>query len=191
MARRVGPTHFLSLRLDPAFFSAFGDAVRQSHLTSAGMLVEPRTSHITTLLLDLNERTTGAALEAFQRLGERRTPLGPMTLRFRGVSTFGNRVVFAIPENDDATESVCRLAAELLEYFAVGGFTSAANDKEFTPHCTLMKTNRSSPKRIDPHVYSRFADHDFGSCQTTTIDFCSMRGPKTDGYYQTLAQIPL
>jgi len=200
------PTHFLALRLaSPALHAAVAEtqqAVIERAPALAGCDVPPAKSHLTAFVLHCaDEDAVAAAKEALQAC-RALTALhfdasAPPSIELRGMSTFGNRVLYAtVAPSRDAAQVRAFVAAVTAEFAAQGLIEGGG--REWSPHLTILKTSRLRGKkamRWPPSVRSQdwagLEQLDLGVHPLPTLALCAMRGEGPDGYYDELSQIPL
>jgi len=115
-------------------------------------------------------------------------------LRFKGVSTFFNRVIYA--RVVDCPKEFYDLVEHLKTCLVSNGI-DIRDYHEFVPHMTIMKVSRPVAKLtgnnyIAPWLYSSFNETELGSQSVDNIHLCAMvDGRQEDGFYISPASLDL
>ncbi|CAH1272946.1 LENG9 [Branchiostoma lanceolatum] len=158
--------------------------------------------HVTLCTLRLGSQTElDAARRVLRDLKRETARLLPPTLvlKFRGVETFNNRVLFAAPEDNPSFRA---LAARVTSRLRDAGLNMAGSHDDYTPHLTLLNLSRSlckemvacgalSAEGVDPALYDRFAAREFGAQAVEELHLCPMGSTRHDGFYQCAASVAL
>ncbi|KAI9193047.1 kinase A anchor protein [Polychytrium aggregatum] len=214
------PNHFVSIRLNAGpcqeHFAAFYQHVTTEFPELQAYIIPPSEMHLTLALLHLNEHNTSSAIAAFAEASHvvrRHFSDYLLDLEFGGIDTFRSnwstgqktRVVYTYPKPGPSLSKLASFVDDLSLHLASKQsrdspflwIDSSPDRARFTPHCTLMKLKRTGnsgpiPDHIPDAAYSRFQDFEFGSARIASIELSIMMGPKeSDGYYRSLASIPL
>lgn len=114
--------------------------------------------------------------------------MAPLTLSFRGLADFNNKVLYACLVEDEHAARLRRLASAVHERFsrarvvdqlpssASGDAAREGSSFEFQPHLTVLKTSRLSRKGavIPPSCYDRHRGRYFGSHGPFAVELSSM-----------------
>lgn len=141
--------------------------------------------------MHLDDSTKETAIKCFDEarpIIDRRFLFGGPRLSFKGIGTFGSRVVFAEPECGEDLSKIAELAHELKGHFASSQISLPGNKEKFFPHCTLMKVkNHRIVKALPSESWAGFRQCDWGTATLASVDLCSMLDKKdSDGYYRSL-----
>ena len=193
------PNYFLCVRITEPQIVERLEALQESILKAAPQYdeccIKPAALHITlcTLRLETPEQISAAcqALEnasAELRIMAQRN----INLTIKGVSNFNNRVMFGqIRHDKDFTDfaehvrmTICKSGADILDGY------------DYVPHMTIMKVTRPAERRlhqrtIDPAIFERVKDIDFGTETIDAVHLCSMKEKTEDGFYRCAASVKL
>lgn len=147
---------------------------------------EPAQGCCTTSMLDGTKRIDG--VDGSRPVTEGRGGgKSPLTLSFRGLGNFDDKVLFACLVEDEQAARLRRLAlalhsrfseAELFHAAATGKGRQDQSDSgfEFTPHLTVMKTSKLKNRGvlIPSGSYDRHRDLAFGSHTPLAVELSSM-----------------
>ncbi|CAL1542445.1 unnamed protein product [Lymnaea stagnalis] len=145
--------------------------------------------HVTlnTLGLDTPEHLI-QCVEALKKMKpELESALPKSVLKLQGVSNFYNRVVYAQVQYQKDFLDFCNLLKTLLSEAGV----QIRDGYEFVPHVTIMKTTRPvsrlrGTKNVNPQLYSKYVNTEFGEQKIDSIYLCSMGDDRReDGFYKT------
>ncbi len=206
------PTHFIALPLSsPALHerareiqrtivtgSKHGDE-HQFQLQRCCERSPPEKLHITLFviaLLDeiqLNSAVNLLHSDKVSELLRKIYPEAPPQLMFRGLDSFGSRVVFASVE-EVAQQSGCLQQLEQSlrsEFLATGLLGTSDRGKQrkvqrmhWTPHVTIMKKAPNQQKTVLKGCWEDYRDLNLGSHSVSTLQLCSMDGEGVCGYYR-------
>lgn len=116
----------------------------------------------------------------------------PLTLKFRGLGTFGKRVLYARLVDDEEAKRFRRLTSALHERFTLANLVEGADKSgsgddgtvgrlsaqafTFEPHLTVIKTSKLKNRRacIPADAYEQHLNCEFGSYAPTAIELSSM-----------------
>jgi 2'-5' RNA ligase len=210
--RRSRPTHFLALPLSCPLLQ---ESLRclQDEIVEKGNIVEkfrvpPQKAHITLAVVNLEQQhLVQAAVESIDRVISSESTFlelgGNLSLSIKGLSSFGDKVVFAHAEETDPEKrgALNNMASHLNHALRADGFIPKhIATKKFNPHVTLFKTSRLWQQReenpdgeskndeeygIPPDSWKTFRDINLGGSIVTGVELLKMRGTSRDrkGYY--------
>ncbi|XP_020311154.1 A-kinase anchor protein 7 isoform X4 [Oncorhynchus kisutch] len=170
---------------------------RDSRLTRA--LVPVGSLHITLLVTHLasQEEVNLAVCAVAQMKAALRDLLRgrELILPFHGIGHFRNEVAFVELAQGEHLATLAQITAVVRKTFEEKGLSSG-DGKAFKPHLTFMKLSKAPKlrsqgvKKLDPELYSDYAQHHFGDERVIRLDLCSMLKKKTpDGYYHQEASV--
>lgn len=151
------------------------------------------TLHVTLLVLrvedgdDSLERAKEALVRSYELVKDDLNT-NPLVLEFKGLGHFGNEVLFAKLNGEQAHARLQKVADTCLGEFA-GANLDLSGHKAFKPHLTLVKLSKSSPRKkgirkIKKEWYEEYAEETFGRHTVSSLQLSSMTKPKDeDGYY--------
>ncbi|XP_041716642.1 A-kinase anchor protein 7 isoform X2 [Coregonus clupeaformis] len=170
---------------------------RDSRLTRA--LVPVGSLHITLLVTHLasQEEVNLAACAVAQMKAELQDLLRgrELILPFHGIGHFRNEVAFVELAQGEHLATLAQITGVVRKTFEEKGLSSG-DGKAFKPHLTFMKLSKAPKlrsqgvKKLDPELYSDYAQHHFGDERVIRLDLCSMLKKKMpDGYYHQEASV--
>ncbi|XP_035630658.1 A-kinase anchor protein 7 isoform X2 [Oncorhynchus keta] len=170
---------------------------RDSRLTRA--LVPVGSLHITLLVTHLasQEEVNLAVCAVAQMKAALRDLLRgrELILPFHGIGHFRNEVAFVELAQGEHLATLAQITGVVRKTFEEKGLSSG-DGKAFKPHLTFMKLSKAPKlrsqgvKKLDPELYSDYAQHHFGDERVIRLDLCSMLKKKTpDGYYHQEASV--
>ncbi|XP_071006555.1 A-kinase anchor protein 7 isoform X2 [Oncorhynchus clarkii lewisi] len=170
---------------------------RDSRLTRA--LVPVGSLHITLLVTHLasQEEVNLAVCAVDQMKAALRDLLRgrELILPFHGIGHFRNEVAFVELAQGEHLATLAQITGVVRKTFEEKGLSSG-DGKAFKPHLTFMKLSKAPKlrsqgvKKLDPELYSDYAQHHFGDERVIRLDLCSMLKKKTpDGYYHQEASV--
>ncbi|XP_021456013.2 A-kinase anchor protein 7 isoform X1 [Oncorhynchus mykiss] len=170
---------------------------RDSRLTRA--LVPVGSLHITLLVTHLasQEEVNLAVCAVDQMKAVLRDLLRgrELILPFHGIGHFRNEVAFVELAQGEHLATLAQITGVVRKTFEEKGLSSG-DGKAFKPHLTFMKLSKAPKlrsqgvKKLDPELYSDYAQHHFGDERVIRLDLCSMLKKKTpDGYYHQEASV--
>ncbi|KAJ8008995.1 hypothetical protein DPEC_G00084210 [Dallia pectoralis] len=191
------PNYFVSIPITNGKISADVEEVqalvmkRDSRLTRA--LVPAGTLHITLLVTHLaSEEEINLAVCAVDQMRAALQDVlrgRELILPFQNIGQFRNEVAFVELAQGEHLATLVQIAEVVRKTFEEKGLPSG-DSKAFKPHLTFMKLSRAPKlrsqgvKKLDPELYSDYAQHNFGLEKVFRLDLCSMLKKKTpDGYY--------
>ncbi|XP_035696177.1 leukocyte receptor cluster member 9-like [Branchiostoma floridae] len=200
------PNFFVAVRItDPDILRVakhFRTCIFERSPVLDAALAQVEKLHVTLCTLRINNQDElDAARRVLRDLKRESARLLPpsLVLKFRGVETFNNRVVYAAPEDSPAFRA---LAARVKSLLSDAGLNMAGSHEEYNPHLTLLNLSRSmcremvscgalSSEGVDPALYDQFLDRDFGAQAVEELHLCSMGSTRHDGFYQCAASVGL
>ncbi|CAN7938582.1 unnamed protein product, partial [Ixodes hexagonus] len=202
------PNYFVALQVNDVVVHKAARRV-QEHLCSVKpeivpFLVPVATLHITVLVLRIEDdntlqRAKDALLQSHMRLKDNFDEV-PLLLEFKGLASFGGKVLYIKTANEEARKRLQTLADVCLEEFTKAELDLSGH-KEFRPHLTLAKLSRVTKrekaipllqvvKRIEEEWYGEFAEETFGCQRVNGVQLLSMNKPKDEhGYYYNSLQL--
>ncbi|KAK6297353.1 hypothetical protein J4Q44_G00319360 [Coregonus suidteri] len=170
---------------------------RDSRLTRA--LVPVGSLHITLLVTHLasQEEVNLAVCAVAQMKAELQDLLRgrELILPFHGIGHFRNEVAFVELAQGEHLATLAQITGVVRKTFEEKGLSSG-DGKAFKPHLTFMKLSKAPKlrsqgvKKLDPELYSDYAQHHFGDERVIRLDLCSMLKKKMpDGYYHQEASV--
>ncbi|XP_029109511.1 A-kinase anchor protein 7 isoform X2 [Scleropages formosus] len=203
--RQSRPNYFVSIPItNPQItdgIKAVQDLVVQKDHRLSRALVSVGSLHITLLVtyLGSEEEVNTAARAVAQMKPVLRDLLGgrALVLPFARIGHFKNEVVFVQLTQGEHEQTLAEIAEAVRKAFEAKGIPSG-DRKEFKPHLTFMKLSKAhrlrsqGVRKLDPKLYTDFAEHRFGDETVSRLDLCSMlkkKGP--DGYFHCEASVPL
>jgi len=217
--RRQRPNYFLSVPLAhydsiTSHISKIQDELIKAQPELEGALVDPASAHVTLFVLTLNkssenqeESEVASVDDAVRCLKESvstlkaQSLLQTFNLRFKGLGTFSNKVLFVEPEMGDGLTTLQRVGESLSEYFFTQGLLKEL-PREYNAHLTVAKTSnlfsRRGPRptnrnvRIPESSYEMYKEAPVqGEFVVDEIQLCQMQGRKHGSYYTVAASISL
>ena len=213
-ANRDRPNLFVSLRIRSApvirELVAVQSALASFDARYASSTVDPASFHITLALLHVDGPGEEAeALRVFSQVQPRlrliltgsddasTTTVTVPELSIRGVSTFGQSILYADVARGTSRQRLVAAARVLKDAFRQAGVgcTAETESLEFVPHITLAKLKPGSQsaddlRQFDAASYASFNSHAFGSEAIEALELCSVDAPKdADGYYAVRVRI--
>ncbi|XP_019614965.1 PREDICTED: uncharacterized protein LOC109462795 [Branchiostoma belcheri] len=200
------PNYFVAVRItDPDILRVardFQKCIFERSPVLDAALAPVEKLHVTLCVLRIDDQTQlDAARRVLRDLKRESARLLPpsLVLNFRGVETFHNRVVYAAPEDNANFRA---LAGRVTSLLGDAGLNMAGNRDEYIPHLTLLKLSKSmckemascgalSAEGVDPTLYDRFVDRQFGAQAVDELHLCSMGSTRHDGFYQCEASVGL
>jgi 2'-5' RNA ligase len=203
--KRDSPDAFVAVRISSPFIRGSLELIQKSLVEKNKKLKHALVSldklHITMMVIKLGvdeERIEKAKLaleEAARRVSvfltsEKQSGPAPLTLVFKGVSSFSDQVLFAsLDKTNELMMSQFTAVADIVrKTFHEAGIPST-DQRTFNPHLTIVKLNQLSPKqdaRLSPQDYEEFADTYHGDAEIRELELLSMsrrHPPADDGYY--------
>ena len=172
----------------------------QDHMTRLDPLVTPYLIppahlHITLCMLQLtSEAQINTALSVLKSIqGDLISMLLPVTmLRFRGVDTFHDRVMYIPPDADPA---LVEMTKHLQDALTRAGISLLGTREEFVPHLTIMKMPREEAVGhpiFTSDLRAKFSDMHVGIQAVDALHLCSLIDkPAQDKFYYSLARVDL
>lgn len=165
------------------------DPLASSYLTSLSHL------HVTLCMLQLATKAQiNTALSVLKTIQpELASMLLPVTMmRFQGVDTFHDRIIYSPPEADRALEKMTRFLRTSL---SKAGISLTGTRDEFVPHLTIMKMPRDEANGhpiFTSDLKSKFSEMHLGTQVVDAIHLCSIEDkPAHDEFYSALARVDL
>ena len=92
---------------------------------------------------------------------------------------------------------LCSLLDLISQHFTAAGLPPCDSHQAYSAHMTVMKLSRMKrhvlkklkPRKIDPELYSQWADAEFGSSIVSDIQLLQMNRKDEDGFYTCLSKI--
>lgn len=163
-------------------------------------LIKVPTLHITLAVTHLaNENEVDVVRKSLQDWGSENIESfvkNPITLNFKGINTFSGRVAYLNLEQCENYDRVCDLANDMKNILQNNGFPEDTKDGKYTPHLTILKVRKDTPKGFTKKDYKKEfellkkCDDHFGSQLVSHVQLLSMTDPKDEkGYYKCLCQV--
>ena len=192
----VTPNLFIALQIVNSAVKSKLRAV-QNHVISgepklARAMVESEKSHVTLMVLNSLEVNVN---EIGNKIGQVAERFEPFQMNIKSIGNFGNKVVFA---NVDGCMELAQLHKSLIQALSEMDCVALKKEGALKPHVTLMKMsrvrNRALQKfKIDPALYEKYQDCDFGTETVASVQLLSMVRPADSktGYYHKFLEVPL
>jgi 2'-5' RNA ligase len=121
----------------------------------------------------------------------------PLTLEFKGLGNFRNQVLFVSVEKGPNLDRLKTLADLINQHFIAAGLTPCDSHQVYSAHMTVMKLSRMKrtlmkkfkPRKINPELYSQWADTKFGSSIVKDIQLLQMSQKDENGFYKCISKI--
>ncbi|XP_071455435.1 A-kinase anchor protein 7-like isoform X2 [Hetaerina americana] len=162
------------------------------------VLIKLITLHITlcTLCLQGNDeiRRAKKALVKLEQDVKETLMKNPVNLKFKGIGSFKNEVVFAKVEPGEPLNQVKNIHVELLKALIDEGLVVT---DDFSPHLTMMKMSRDKSLRkkrifkIPKDLYEEKSDLEFGDQIVRSIQLLRIGDHAEDAYYSCYHTIDL
>ncbi|CAH8827621.1 unnamed protein product [Trichobilharzia szidati] len=191
------PNFFICQRIESPIFIEKAKKI-QSHICSSQPLykdccLDAKLFHLTLLTVRLEDSSQiSKCMEALKQSEmELHSCVPKDQLTIKGVNSFRGRVIYAAVELDASLELFVNQLNKILQ---MKGFQTD-DQRKFTPHVTLMKVTRSvfkktGEKKVEPNLYSEFADMEFGKQPIDSIHLCAIGKPHdVNGFYRTFGNI--
>ncbi|KAF2352628.1 Protein kinase A anchor protein nuclear localization signal domain [Trinorchestia longiramus] len=164
-------------------------------------LIDVATLHLTLFVFHLQEddlsvaKTCMASLESKLK-DENSKP--SITLNFRNLRNFSNRVVFVSITEDESYEELLALRLTALQVFEEAGIV-VQDDEDWNPHLTIAKISYSRKssdsktlRKIPASIYADYKENEFGVEHVSAVQLLSMTQPKDSRrYYQCESSVLL
>lgn len=200
VAGSTRPTHFLALRLPPRnefsrAASGFVEDVKFSNPRFKDILIQPSKYHVTLSVFTFDEAVS--VPEVGEAVKSSFGSCGPVRLQFRGLGTFGQRVLFARVNSSSSAfaldKSVRTFRKSLI---GIPHVKMVGNPYDsFVPHITLAKLRprhtATLGRTIAPSMWANFQHNSFGDVTFNTIDLCEMKSDSENGYYKVVQEFQL
>ena len=194
-------THFLSIRITSDDIVAKAIEVQEHIVGQEGALSEccmkPGLFHITLCMLRLAGED--GEREMAQITAELEPELGRLRTRLRveGLSTFGQRILFAKVRPESGDRFAVLLEAVRARLSVASEAVSVSDKFDFMPHLTLCKVSRPvsrlrRSKYLPSVLYEAYANVLFGEQEVDNLQLCVIEAAtRFDGFYKTIADIAI
>lgn len=196
---RARPNYFIAIHITSEEIKKNIKQI-QDHMLNLDPLVStyltsPCHLHITLCTMQLgSEAQINTALSVLKAIQpDLVSMLLPVTLlRFQGIDTFNDRIIYTPPQADPALEKITRF---IIQSLSRAGINMAGTRDEIVFHLTIMKMRREDAAGhpiFTSNLQSVFSDQHIGTQAVDTIYLCDMeRKPPHDRFYYSLARVDL
>uniref|UniRef100_A0A5S6QPN8 AKAP7_NLS domain-containing protein n=1 Tax=Trichuris muris TaxID=70415 RepID=A0A5S6QPN8_TRIMR len=200
-AGRLQPNYFIAFRIKNQTIlerlEAVQDCITKKNQLPKTSLVSLKKAHITLAVLRLDEvhclhDARNALHAAVKEMTEGEISL---SLDFRGLGTFSDRVLYARVVKNDSFARLLWIRECLVKSFRDVGIS--LTEENFSPHLTVAKLSYVSKKeakkrlKIKLEDFSDINEMHFGTETVESIQLLKMKSSEDDGFYLCAEEIPL
>ena len=170
------------------------EAIKENYFAK-NYIIPLEEAHVTITVFDTTDKQF--AREEFKRvLEENRDELSQMKkeIEFKGLDCFGDKVLFAKPDEGDGLEFL-RKARKILEKdMIIRNLRKMTNYcyNSYNPHLTLFHIKSANTDDVDLiNLAKKFKGNNLGSNEVTSIQLCEMGRRQEDGYFNVIEEFIL